>query len=224
LRTELPGIDEGFEALVARLLERDAAARFSSMREVGAALVPFASPEVRARWTSEFTGDERDLPAPQAVLQVSEHETSPTLRGVDVPKVVPGYVASPGVAGAVSEPSRRRWILAVAGGLSLASIAVIAAFLLRTPEPNGNAPAVVQQRLAAAVPDAAVTQVRENAMVPTPPSPTAIDAVRTPTPVAAVDPPGTTHSVAEPDAPRRGRHGRAERRPSRGGRRRRPVD
>ncbi len=56
LRTQCPTVDAAFEALVSRLLEKDASRRFASMLEVGASLLPFASPELRTRWASEFGG------------------------------------------------------------------------------------------------------------------------------------------------------------------------
>jgi serine/threonine-protein kinase len=51
LRPELP---EEFDTIVLRAMARTPEARFPSMREFGAALVPFASPAMQARWARPF--------------------------------------------------------------------------------------------------------------------------------------------------------------------------
>ncbi|MEZ4410429.1 MAG: serine/threonine-protein kinase [Polyangiales bacterium] len=49
-----PAADPRLEAVVLRAMAREPDARFASLRELGAALLPFASPPARAHWSSEF--------------------------------------------------------------------------------------------------------------------------------------------------------------------------
>ncbi|MFO0645740.1 MAG: protein kinase [Polyangiales bacterium] len=49
-----PGLPKGLDTVIARMMERDAAKRFPSMRAAGAALWPFASPRVRAVWARHY--------------------------------------------------------------------------------------------------------------------------------------------------------------------------
>jgi serine/threonine-protein kinase len=62
-----PAIAPAFEAVVMRALDRDPDQRFESIRAFGAALCPFASPELRARWEPEFL----DEPPPTEVVRRS---------------------------------------------------------------------------------------------------------------------------------------------------------
>ena len=49
-----PGIPRELDAAIRRALARDAAARFPSVRALGAALLPLASPAARATWSDEL--------------------------------------------------------------------------------------------------------------------------------------------------------------------------
>ncbi len=49
-----PGVPAGLDAVIARMMERDPARRYPSMRAAGTALWPFASPPVRALWARHF--------------------------------------------------------------------------------------------------------------------------------------------------------------------------
>jgi len=49
-----PSIPKGLESVLARMMERDPVRRYASMRAVGAALWPFASPRTRALWAKHY--------------------------------------------------------------------------------------------------------------------------------------------------------------------------
>ncbi len=53
-RVARPDLDAGFEAVILRAMQRRPEDRFGSMRELGAALLPFASPASQQRWYEEF--------------------------------------------------------------------------------------------------------------------------------------------------------------------------
>jgi eukaryotic-like serine/threonine-protein kinase len=52
-----PRVPPGLDGIVLRAMARDPAARFRSVREFGAALLPFASEPIRQRYAKEFGGD-----------------------------------------------------------------------------------------------------------------------------------------------------------------------
>jgi eukaryotic-like serine/threonine-protein kinase len=52
--TVRPGLPKGLDTVIARMMERDPAKRFPSMRAAGTSLWPFASPRVRAVWARHF--------------------------------------------------------------------------------------------------------------------------------------------------------------------------
>ncbi len=116
LRSRCPALDPAFEAVVERLLEKDPSDRFVSMREVGASLLPFASPELRTRWASEFgevtaaPPTPLDAPAP-AHAPPTDHATMLDTRAT-------GSSPSIALSGATraklfaSELPRRAWLVA----------------------------------------------------------------------------------------------------------------
>jgi serine/threonine protein kinase len=55
LRELVPNLPPALEAVVRRMLSKDPAHRFASMREVGIALLPWASPHVRSQYERRFS-------------------------------------------------------------------------------------------------------------------------------------------------------------------------
>ncbi len=213
LRTLRPDVDEGFEALVARMLEKEAPMRFPSLREVGACLLPYGSPEVRARWAHEFDG----LDA-QALLRASMPGTStgvatlPNAAGAAAPvtaaptlqRAAPVVVATPVAAPAVAPSSR-------AGVIVLAAFAVFFAlgavgWMLLHRETVSTAPAAVTApaAMAGATDVPAQPPVTAIAAPTTEPTPPAVAPV--PRPVAQP----LARPALRPERPRRG-HGRRHR-------------
>ncbi len=54
LRVHRPDLDPGFEAVVTRAMQRRPDDRFPSMRDLGSALLPYASPAAQAQWYADF--------------------------------------------------------------------------------------------------------------------------------------------------------------------------
>jgi hypothetical protein len=57
-------LPEGIQRIIDRATSRDPAARFPSVRAMGKALLPFASPKAALTWASTF--DERPIAPPPA--------------------------------------------------------------------------------------------------------------------------------------------------------------
>ncbi len=107
-RMYLPDIPDALEAIVLRALEKDPARRFGSVREFGAALLPFASAAVRQTWSREFLGVEAASVAPVApVTPVPSMQPMPSMR--PVPSMPPGPGGVPqeqaGASGATLSPT-----------------------------------------------------------------------------------------------------------------------
>jgi serine/threonine-protein kinase len=68
LRLDLP---EGLDQIIERATSRDPAARFPSVRALGKALLPFASPKAALTWTSTF--DDANVPGTIAVRSTWWH-------------------------------------------------------------------------------------------------------------------------------------------------------
>jgi len=114
LGSRIAGLPAAVVGLVERALQRDRAHRFASAREIGAALLPFASLSVRASWAAEFA-PYRDLVEPAAPP--------------------PATAATPTVS-APAPPSRRRTVVAaVGGGLVALVVAASVAATVRSPQP-----------------------------------------------------------------------------------------
>ncbi len=65
-RVHRPDLDAGFEAVVLRTLQRRADDRFPTMRDLGTALLPYASPPTQQRWYAEFNEAPRASAHPPA--------------------------------------------------------------------------------------------------------------------------------------------------------------
>jgi serine/threonine-protein kinase len=61
VRTHRPELPIALEAVIERAINHDPSGRFSSVHELGEALLPWASPDVRARWTRHFTTAPRPI-------------------------------------------------------------------------------------------------------------------------------------------------------------------
>src|SRR5205823_1894369 len=113
LRVRVPSVPEALERAVVRALSLDPSARFPSVRDLGRALLPFASEAVRASWVGEF-GDA----APRLVA---------TLVGEPLPFVT---ASTPAASVQTSEPVRPRAVswrrqAVLAGATLLAALALL---------------------------------------------------------------------------------------------------
>jgi serine/threonine-protein kinase len=61
VRSHRPELPAELEAVIERALNHDPNERFASVHELGEALLPWASPDVRARWTRHFTTAPRPI-------------------------------------------------------------------------------------------------------------------------------------------------------------------
>jgi serine/threonine protein kinase len=215
LRAVRPDVDAGFEALVARLLEKDAAARLPSMRAVGFALLPYASPEARARWTGEFSHAALDATQPSLVqgstpdvVTIRDAPSFPIVTHDTMPTV-------PAVSGHAPSSRRLRVAFAGAGLLIVLGAAAVWRVTRSATQPDASTPVAAPRT---------ILDSRGGDTPPPPPPPE-----RAPTPRAAAAP---TQATATPDDPiaaanmpdRRSRSPHTTRRRPRGGRHRRPVD
>ncbi len=180
-----PTVPEAMDQVVLRLLCRTPEGRFPSVRALGMALLPFASPGERARWSAEFDGvDQPAAPVPvsvpPAVVAPSREGRAPDTLQATSRELRPTMPA-PG--------PRPRWIAPAAiAALALAGLAVGAWRI------SSSAPV-------AATAEVPRTTVRPAARaVPAPPPEstpvTPITPVVEPAPGAAVAAP-TTSAVAE---------------------------
>ncbi|MFO0648650.1 MAG: protein kinase [Polyangiales bacterium] len=221
LRELRPEVDPAFESVVQTLLEKDPARRFPSMREVGAALLPFASPEARARWASEFS--ERasvpsrevfpvasSVPAPDTVVEAKA--PAPT------PRVAPNTLTPSGTDLTTIRAPRsnaRRGVIVALAACALTALS-IGAWLALRPDP---ATTVDPRSTTSALPPPSVIDA------PTPPSAPTSRAGAQPAPAAnaiAQSAPATPDPA--PAVGRHPRHGPGGRGHGRPGRRRRHVD
>jgi serine/threonine protein kinase len=76
LSSVVEGLPPGFEAALGRALERDPAGRYPTTRELGVALLPFATPVTRALW-AEALGRVSAIPA--APLMLSKPSQTPSV-------------------------------------------------------------------------------------------------------------------------------------------------
>jgi len=70
-----PELPVGLEAVFARALAVDASRRFESLRSFGAALLPFAEPSPRARWTGAFVARAQSIPPGEAIATEALRES-----------------------------------------------------------------------------------------------------------------------------------------------------
>lgn len=131
----VPGASPGFEAVVLLALTRDPLRRIASVRELGSALLPFASTTVQAVWSREFAG--------ATPLAAWAHDDGPTLLRISAPHGTLSAYERP--ARAVAPTRSLRSIVVLAGAVT-ALLLVIAGFMsLRggTPTIARSAPAVL---------------------------------------------------------------------------------
>lgn len=196
LRELVPSAPAGLDQVLVRALSRDPQQRYGSVREFAAALLPFASPETRARWSTEFssarTSHRQGTLGPEGFGDLGRPTHSPTIErsATEVP------------ARADSVRSVRSRVGAVALVMGVVSAVIVGVALLnREPSPTR----------AAAAPPTAQPPTRTEIPAPpesAPPAP-AVAAPAPPSPappapaVAAPASPAPTPAVAapEPEAP-----------------------
>jgi serine/threonine-protein kinase len=140
LRAARPDVDPNFEAVVVRALAWQPGARFSSMRELMRALLPFARPQTRLYWSEALAG-RADARANLA------HGFAPTMVLADssaskkiVPSTTFGSTAGEvAVARTVRTRSRARGFLLSLLGMGVAG-AVAVGVLRGFPEPPWSSP------------------------------------------------------------------------------------
>lgn len=162
LRTAVPSTPEALEATVARLLQKDPAQRYPSMREVGDALQPFASGPVRQHWAN--------VVAPPSPLPTSTRaafdETGPT-----------PLAFTPASAPVPAPSSSRLALYASLGGL-FALLSALIVLRTRTPHPTAPTRPTTLPEAHPTAPTALTTHA----------TPTTVTEARPPTPQAPVTP------------------------------------
>lgn len=171
-----PSIPPSLDAVVMRALTRDPAQRFSSVRALAAALLPFASEPVRATWSGEFAPHAPKAPRPihTAPTLRDESPSAPLFDPRSVPRLAPdpeealpsrpvstkrGVARPPRYsdlqAAPAPTPSSRRmlWPALAAGVALLATVALLAARSLSSPSPQPEAPPVTAVPAPAALPE-----------------------------------------------------------------------
>ncbi len=125
-RSLRPEIPEGLDAAIERAMHRESARRFGSVREFGAALLPFASEAGRLRYTAHFTRS----PAPLAIraqlsIAISAGEFAAAGEGANAPTNTAKDAASATLAvpgdGLVTRPFASAELKVLAGGQSTAT-------------------------------------------------------------------------------------------------------
>ncbi len=104
-----PALPSGLDDVILRAMKREPHDRFPTVREFGAALLPYASPTARARWAETF-----------GVVETAPAEVSRSTP----PIVAASTVAAPGA-------TRPRWTIAAAVAGLLAVVALIALLAAR---------------------------------------------------------------------------------------------
>ncbi|MDB4930938.1 MAG: Serine/threonine protein kinase PrkC, regulator of stationary phase [Myxococcaceae bacterium] len=72
--TRVGGVPAGFDAVVLRAMKREASARIATARELGRALLPYASPAAQRQWQKEFTRGPSLRPSVVSLLRAREPE------------------------------------------------------------------------------------------------------------------------------------------------------
>jgi len=197
LRPELPA---AFDAVVLRAMARDPAARFASVHDLGAALLPFASQPVRRAWTTTFEDRSETLDGARGLDGVRSlglpsdgspgHHVATTL-GVTVRSLPPPTEPSP-------RPARRRVVAAAALAVALASAAVV--LPSRLPATTSPSPPRVSAAVASPAP-------RALSIAAVPPTATAAPDASTPlavlAPVRQATPSVRPSRIAAPSGARR---------------------
>ena len=178
----VPGVAPGFDAVVLRALSRDPAQRFASVRDLGAALIPFASPRAQAAWGREFVRSEPPSFSPARTLAEPAPEAAPD--PADDP-VVPTRSLRPLILG----------VGAVTAALLL--IAAVVSFQHR-PAPSTSRPPLVLHSTSTPTPPPAPAPAPAPAPVAAAPAPVVPEApVPAPAPVARP----AVHRPARPARP-----------------------
>ncbi len=195
----VPDVDPGFDAVVLRALQRDPSQRISSMRELGAALLPFSSAVTQAAWAREFVASPSDpVPAPERSDPPHSPKSPITLAAQSLPVVdtVPTRPLRPVVVGV--------------GLVTAALIAVAVAVSLRGPPTTASTqPPIVLRSTSARVPPPPVPAAPEPAAVVATPAPVpevaapAPVVVPAPVPAPAARPPTRPSRPARPARPAR---------------------
>ena len=130
------GKPDALERIVARALQKEPRLRYSSVREFGRALLPFADAATSARWRAEFGGEDAGAGSDEAL-------DSPPLSS---PAKLPDTFENPSrtvfAAPQFAVAPRVVWALAVLGALGLLASAAILARAGRTRDENPPARAV----------------------------------------------------------------------------------
>ncbi len=194
-------VDPGFDAVVLHALQRDPQQRIATMRELGAALLPFSSPVTQAAWAREFVASPSDPgPAPERSNPPHASKSPITLAAQSLPVVdaLPTRPLRPVVVGV--------------GLVTAALIAVAVAVSLRgrpTTTASTLPPIVLHSTSARVPPPTPVPAPAEPAVVEPTPAPVAEVvpapvAEVTPTPVPAARPPTRPNRPpARPNRPNR---------------------
>jgi len=137
LRGFVPSLPESLERVILRALDRDPTQRHASVRWFAHALLPFASPAARARWSAEF-GDEATVDR-----SVRGEASAPVVAATmdSGPPPIPDTLdASSKRVPPPPSPPRRSFLVAfAAGGVGLLAAAVV--FFGRVyPAPNAAEP------------------------------------------------------------------------------------
>ena len=123
-----PDIPAGLEAIVQRAMALEPDARFESVYALGRALLPFASPQSQANWSSVFTAERLSAASP---LRASDASDAPGARPRASSTL--GYSAREIDSINLLPAPRRPARLWLAGGFAVAAAIVAVAFALRDP-------------------------------------------------------------------------------------------
>jgi serine/threonine-protein kinase len=214
-RKHRPDLPAAFEAIVLRALEKDRERRFATVDELASALEPFAA-ERGARLRRPISSPALPAAAAQAVADTIAPPalgTAETVAPAAVAAVASARAPSPPgtkstLSGAASEvvsvaspPARRRWPLAVGGGLVAAVAAVIA---LKVGGGGGGSPAATTPAAAPRLEDQAAAPAPAPAPAPpvepvaaAPPDAGAAVAATTPPAPPPATPPATTKTKTD---------------------------
>ncbi len=182
-----PGVPPGFDAVVLRALQRDPGQRFASVRDLGAALIPFASPRAQAAWGREFIRSEAPSRSPSATL------SEPPSRSPSATLSEP--LSEPPPEPVVPTHSLRPLILGVGAiTAALLLIAAVVSFRDRPTLSSSRPPLVLRSEPAPAPAPAPV------AAAPAPAPPPVVPDAPAPTPAPVLRP--TVHRPVRPARPR----------------------
>ena len=181
------GIPAGLDSIIMRTLSKDAKQRYPSMRELGRALLPFATPQARTVWEQAFV-EGAQAPREEHTLRVAPAATM------------------------IVERERPAWIRAiawsVAAGLVLAALALLGLHFVSSHDDSTVVTHPLAPRTAPPTAPAATTlppsPAPDTALVPTIEAPEPPPAVRTARPDRGTSP--RTHEPTSPPATTRPPH------------------